>query len=370
MRVLCAVQHFRQGWGGAPESVRLMAALLADRDVSIDVFDLGHLRREVEALELLPEPGTPAELFELATVQEYDAIVVVGPWQNPRWLNPLLKARRPAQNLLYLPRGGLGRIEFSRPRDLKKWPYLFLQERRIIDASTAVVFSSKCEQLNTVAPARRRTREVIIPDLFQAAPQLPRTAQASAPHEIRFAFMAEISPRKALVPLMRAFRILATDPELTVPVRLVVGGSIRKGSEAYEQEARALAEGLPASAAVDFVGPVAHGARPEFYRDTDVFLVPSLFESYGLTVLEALAAGCATVCGPNLGVLEVLPPHPRLGIAAAVEPEALAVELKRQYRLALQQDEATRAATAAYCQQALSVMNARALDSWLELFAA
>jgi glycosyltransferase involved in cell wall biosynthesis len=194
--------------------------------------------------------------------------------------------------------------------------------------------------------------------------------QASAPHEIRFAFMAEISPRKALVPLMRAFRIFATDPELTVPVRLVVGGSIRKGSEAYEREARALAEGLAASAAVDFVGPVAHGARPEFYRDTDVFLVPSLFESYGLTVLEALAAGCATVCGPNLGVLEVLPPHPRLGIAAAVEPEALAVELKRQYRLALQQDEATRAATAAYCQQALSVMNTRALDSWLELFAA
>ena len=96
-----------------------MAAILADKGISMDVFDLGQLRSEVEKLDLLPKAGAPAECFDLATVPEYSAIVVVGPWQNPRWLNPLLKARRPEQGLLYLPRGGLGRIEFSRPRDIK-----------------------------------------------------------------------------------------------------------------------------------------------------------------------------------------------------------------------------------------------------------
>jgi glycosyltransferase involved in cell wall biosynthesis len=369
VKVLCVVQHFRQGWGGAPESARLLAAILAEKGYSFDVFDLGQLRHEIERLDLLPEPGTPAERFDMDTLPRYGAIAVLGPWQNPRWLKPVLRARRKDQSLIYLPRGGLGRIEFSRVRDLKKWPYLYLIERPILDASSAVVFSSQCERRNAVSAARERAPEVVIPDLFQAPVRLVREAEG-ARRAVRVSFMAEISPRNALVPMVEAFRLFAENSSLTVPVRLVVGGSVRKGSEAYADRARELAGRLPSSASVDFVGPVSHDRRGEFYRDTDVFLVPSLFESFGLTVLEALAAGCATIAGPNLGVLEFLPPNERLGVARAIEPVALAEELLRQYKLALDQDDQVRAATAAYCQDAIAAMNAQAIDSWIELLEA
>jgi glycosyltransferase involved in cell wall biosynthesis len=340
--------------------------VVANHGCSLDVFDRGSLHRGIERLDLLPEPGSRGEPFDFGMVAGYHAIVVVGPWQNPRAMNSILRARRDDQPLLYLPRGGLGRIEFARPRDIKKWPYFFLLERRLIDAASAIVFSSECERRNTIGAARGRTREVVIADLFRAPDHLAR-APGPAPGEVRFSFMAEISPRKALLPAIEAFHLLAENPAVTVPVRLVVGGSVRKGSEAYAQRARDLAARVPSAGKVAFVGPVAHGSRPEFYRDTDVFLVPSLFESFGLTVLEALAAGCATIAGPNLGVLEFLPPHDRLGVATAVEPEPLAAEMLRQYRMALTRQEAARAATSGYGQNAVGAMNADAIRSWLAL---
>lgn len=367
MRILCVVQHFRQGWGGAPESIRLLARILAARGISVDVCDLGKLRRAVETLDLLPEPDAPAERFDPATTGNYDAVLVAGPWQNPKYVKPVLKARRKDQPLAYLPRGGLGRIEFARFRDIKKWPYFFLIERGILDASSAVVLSSRCEQRNQIAAARGRSRELVIPDFFVAPPALARAPREGAPAEVRFSFMAEIAPRKGLLQLVQAFRILADNPELTVPVRLVIGGSIRKGSEDYVEQAKALIAAMPAKASVEITGPVRHGDRPVFYRDTDVFLVPSLFESYGLTVLESLAAGCATITGPELGVLEFLPPHDRLGVASSVTPEDIAVQLLRQYKLALDPGAKTREETVAYAAGAIDALNAQALESWTTL---
>jgi len=367
MRILCVVQHFRQGWGGAPESIRLLARILAARGVSVDVCDLGKLRRGVETLDLLPEPDEPAEHFNPVTTGDYDAVLIAGPWQNPKYVKPVLKARRQDQPLVYLPRGGLGRIEFSRLRDIKKWPYFFLIERGILHASTGVVLSSRCEQRNQIAAARGLSREVVIPDFFIAPAALARTPSEAPPAEVRFSFMAEISPRKGLLPLVQAFRLLADSPELTVPVRLVIGGSIRKGSEAYVEQARSVFAEMPAKASVEIIGPVRHGDRPVFYRDTDVFLVPSLFESYGLTVLEALAAGCATITGPELGVLEFLPSHDRLSVAESVRPEDIAVQLLRQYKLALVRGGVSREETVAYAAGAIDAINAQALDSWTAL---
>lgn len=364
MRILCVVQHFRQGWGGAPESIRLLAGILAKRGVSVDVFDLGKLKPRVEALDLLPEPGSLAEDFDLSTVGDYDALMIAGPWQNPRWIRPILKARRPGQPLVYLPRGGLGRIEFARPRDIKKWPYFFLFERRIIDACSALIFSSECEKQNTIAAARHRTREIVIPDFFTAPAPLDRPFGQER-REVVFSFMAEISPRKGLVPTVEAFRRLVSDPSLSAPVRLRVGGGVRKGSEAYAGRAREIASAVPPPHSVEFLGAIPHVHRPEFYCDTDVFLVPSLFESFGLTVLEALAAGCATITGPNLGVLEVLPEHDRLGIAGATERHALAEAMMRQYRFALQDVGGARADTAGYCAAAIEALNATATERWI-----
>jgi len=363
MKLLCIVQHFRQGWGGAPESVRLLAQVLAGEGISVDVFDLGKLHRQVERLDLLPEPGEPCDPFDTSQLDEYDALLVAGPWQDWRHLRPVLKRRKEGQKSIYLPRGGLGRIEFARTRDIKKWPYFYLIERRIIDACSAIIFSSECERRHTIGQARGRTQEVIIPDFFDAP--APLAPEAGGTGERRFSFMAEIAPRKGLVPMVEAFCRFAARLDQSDQVRLTIAGSVRRGSEAYFETARERAKGAPANAAVEFVGPVAHGNRPQFYRDSDIFLVPSLFESYGLTVLEALSAGCAVLAGPQIGALEYLTNHERLGIATSVEPGDLAAALARLHGFA--HDAQARQATSSYAASAIGQLNTAATERWKDL---
>ncbi|HEX8256328.1 MAG TPA: glycosyltransferase family 4 protein [Allosphingosinicella sp.] len=374
MKILYVVQNFRQGWGGGPESVRLMANLLAPRGISADVFDLGRFRRNIETLELLPEPGRAAEPFPLDTAPDYDAILIVGPWQNAAQLGPLLKRRPDGQQMLYLPRGGLGRIEFSRLRDLKKIPYFHLIERRLLDRSGGIVFSSEVERDHSIAAARRRAPEWVIPDFFDS-PDLtaPAAAQAAERAEgagegdrpLTLSFLAEISPRKGLLPLVEGFAAwAAARPSGSRPVRLVVGGAPRAGSERYLAAVHAVQRRHAGRADIEFVGPVAHGDRQRFYADTDVMVVSSLFESYGLTVLEALSAGCATLAAPDLGVLEYLPAYSRLTIARG----AAAADFEAALGPAAASAEAGgREATRSYAAAAIAAINARALAAWTEL---
>lgn len=250
-------------------------------------------------------------------------------------------------------------------RDLKKWPYLFLIERRLIGAAKATVYSSVCEQRHTVHMARNLSEEHIIPDFFAAGASEP--APQGDDTELRFGFLAEISPRKGLVPLVDAFvrftRSVAGDRRYC----LRVGGSVRKGCEGYAAQARELAQRAPANAQIDFLGPIDHASRARFYAETDVMLVPSLFESYGLTVLEGLAAGCAMVAGPQIGALEYLPDNQRLCVARSIEPDDLAEALASQARTF---DSSQRLPTGDYAARSIDALNRLALDRWNTLLRA
>ena len=75
-------------------------------------------------------------------------------------------------------------------------------------------------------------------------------------------------------------------------------------------------------ARVHFVGPVADAALYDLYRRAALFLFPSLYEGYGMPVIEAMAAGCPVVCSTAPALVEVA------GAAAlfapAFDPAALA----------------------------------------------
>ncbi len=120
MRLLFLLKEFRQGWGGAPESVRVMANYLCQRGIEADVIDSGFICRDVGRLNLLPGGGELVERINVEATPGYDAILITGPWQNPLGLRRVLAKRRKDQPMYYLPRGGLARIEFAGRADRRK----------------------------------------------------------------------------------------------------------------------------------------------------------------------------------------------------------------------------------------------------------
>ena len=70
-------------------------------------------------------------------------------------------------------------------------------------------------------------------------------------------------------------------------------------------EARAAATKLPANANVLFLGPVADTDLPALYAAATVFVLPSLYEGFGLPVLEAMACGAAVACSNTSSLPEI-----------------------------------------------------------------
>jgi len=58
---------------------------------------------------------------------------------------------------------------------------------------------------------------------------------------------------------------------------------------------------------VEFVGFIPEKDLPEFYNSLDIFIFPSLYEGFGVPLLEAIACEVPYIIGTNAGIGEILP---------------------------------------------------------------
>ncbi len=84
-----------------------------------------------------------------------------------------------------------------------------------------------------------------------------------------------------------------------------------------------LAQDLGLGEAVRFLGAVPHERVVDYYQAADLFLFPSISETQGLVVLEALAAGVPTVAVASDASLDVLSDG-QGGIVTPADPQAFA----------------------------------------------
>jgi glycosyltransferase involved in cell wall biosynthesis len=125
-------------------------------------------------------------------------------------------------------------------------------------------------------------------------------------------------PHKNLARLIGA---LARIPVGRRPVLVLPGYST-----AHERELRARAEGLGVSGDVKFLGWVEAAELEGLYAAAACFVFPSLFEGFGLPVLEAMARGVPVTCSGRAALAEVagdaalrFNPESEAEIAAAIE---------------------------------------------------
>jgi glycosyltransferase involved in cell wall biosynthesis len=134
-------------------------------------------------------------------------------------------------------------------------------------------------------------------------------------------FLGTLEPRKNLVRLIDAYAKLCRGGPADLP-RLVIAGA--KGWF-YEQIFGRVAE-LGLADRVSFPGFVPAADLPWWYRAARLFVYPSLFEGFGLPVLEAMASGTPVITSTVSSLPEVA------GQAAVLTPpddtDALAAALR------------------------------------------
>jgi len=121
------------------------------------------------------------------------------------------------------------------------------------------------------------------------------------PHERPYVlFVGSVKPHKNLSRLLQAFSSVQMD----IPHDLVIIG---RGEGLITGDASAMAMASAMGDRVIWVGELGHGDEllRRYYRHADVLVMPSLYESFGLPALEALASGCPVIVSRVAGLPEV-----------------------------------------------------------------
>lgn len=122
-------------------------------------------------------------------------------------------------------------------------------------------------------------------------------------------WVGQIGTRKNIQRLLLAFAQIARE----FPHDLVIAGEQRKlqgGKEALSE-----IEQLGLGHRIHFLGWVNHDDLPAIYRMADLFSFPSIYEGFGIPLIEAMACGCPVVSA-NIGA----PPEVCEDAAVLVDP--------------------------------------------------
>ena len=153
--------------------------------------------------------------------------------------------------------------------------------------------------------------------------------------------LSRISPEKGQDLLLQALE----NWEPRYPVWLFIcGDAAFMQGQRFLEKLRAMAERLK-HLRVAFPGYVTDERKRAFFALADLYVFPSRHESYGLTLMEALAAGLPAVCLDTSGARSVMRP----GFGALVPPAGLREAIEKL----LEDDEARRQMGAAAREYAL-----------------
>jgi glycosyltransferase involved in cell wall biosynthesis len=179
-------------------------------------------------------------------------------------------------------------------------------ERAVFRGAARVVGSTaKIAELAIARDGVPAERVSIVPNYVDTGLMVPgpRPTRVRA----RVGFLGRFEKQKNPLALIEAMKGLDAD--------LVAVG---EGSLRAAMTARAAELGVPLS----MPGNLPHAELPGFFRDLDVFVLPSLFEGHPKALLEAMACELPVVGADSPGIREVLE-HGRTGVLAAPEPAAL-----------------------------------------------
>jgi len=100
-------------------------------------------------------------------------------------------------------------------------------------------------------------------------------------------------PRKNFKTLIKAFNKIKDDIPHTLKIAGGEGEAVNELNELAGEK-------------VELLGYTSHEQLRELYSKADIFVYPSLYEGFGIPVLEAMASGCPIICSNRSSLPEVI----------------------------------------------------------------
>lgn len=197
-----------------------------------------------------------------------------------------VKARQAKIPQVFSPLGMLEPWSLAQKRLKKRIGWLFYQ-RHDIECSAAVHATAQSEAtslraLGIKAPIAVIPHGIDIPANLPAQPPVQRDTS-----QITILFLSRIHPKKGLLELVQACAGLKTKNW-----RVIIAGPDSDGYRAVIEKA---VNGAQLQDRFEFVGPVYGEQKAALFAQTDLFVLPSYSENFGLVIPEALAYGVPVI---------------------------------------------------------------------------
>ena len=321
MKILHVIPTFAKSDGGPTLALHNMCQGLSQHRVEIHVCttdgDSQGWRQAVPLNQPVKQYGATVWYFKRQT-RFYTAS-----WPLTRWLASQIKdydlihihclfsyAALPAAfyatryHVPYIvrPLGTLSRWGMTHRRPLLKRLSFALIEKRILENAALIHYTSEQEQAEASALGVN-TPSVVIPHgvelgMFDALPD-PQTFRSQYPAldgKYVLLFLGRLHPVKGVELLLTAFRQLQDRYPNSV---LVLAG---EGARDYVAALRAQVASLGLTDAVVWTGFISGPQKLAALAAADAFVAPSFLESFGMSVVEAMAAGLPIVITDRVSI--------------------------------------------------------------------
>lgn len=194
-------------------------------------------------------------------------------------------AKEKGLKVVYSPHGMLEPWIMKRNYWTKKLPALLLFQRKGIACADLLHSTADSEKNNLLVLGWNR-RITVIPNCIQID-QI--TMKEPTECHKRILFLSRIHPKKGIEFLLSS--IAALKKQLK-GYTVTIAGS---GEKSYVAALLDMSKKLEIDHIVSFVGPVSGKNKFQLYRESDLFILPTFSENFGIVVAEALASGVPVI---------------------------------------------------------------------------
>jgi glycosyltransferase involved in cell wall biosynthesis len=347
VRILCVTGYYKPAYvyGGPVKSVSTTCEALARAGNQVTVFttNANGLHRSLPSAYDRPVEvdGVSAYYYPLGQpfarvmpfyapdlgracaqhIREYDVAYIPATWTYAMYA-AANSARRQHIPYVVSPRGSFMTWSMSQ-KATKKRLYLKLVERALIDGAQAIHCTSELEQ-EQLKPWGFKPPVVIIPNsietrMYQSLPARGRLRQqlGLGPDVTLSLFVGRLHRMKRVQLMIEALgRLAHSHPN----AHLVLVGPEEDGTGA---EAQKLAGELGVAPQVHFMGLLTGQDLLQAYSDSDLLLLLSYRENFGMVAVEAMAASLPVLVAHEVGLADEID-HAGAGLAVAAQPELVA----------------------------------------------
>ncbi|MBI2881128.1 MAG: glycosyltransferase [Candidatus Tectomicrobia bacterium] len=249
-----------------------------------------------------------------ANIGRYDVVHVHALFSYPT-LPACRLARKHRVPYVLRPLGTLDEWSLRRRR-WKKAPYFCLVERPNLLRAAAIHVTSE-KEAEDVRRLGLPVRTLMIPLGVNVDPPPARPHRSSPPGDgVTVLFLGRLHPKKGIELLLDAAARLVRRH----PLRIILAG---EGAPRYVRGLRRRVRELGLDPVVTFPGFVNGAGKRELLSAADLFVLPSLDENFGLSVVEAMAAGLPVIVSDKVGVAKEIQ---RAGAGRVIPCETVALE--------------------------------------------